>query len=172
MQPGETVKVSIIFLGLSEEPVDYKCKDKFLVIVLPAPYEIESGRTVSDVWNDLETEFKARAIQKKIKVMYNPVPAAEPAKEHKESTPVQEKQPESTQQQIPPQPVESTAESKQEKNEVYEKKEEQPRSTTPIPAASMEPPLSSEQQDLNSKISPSTMLFIAIIVLALGWLYY
>lgn len=145
--------------------------------MLPAPYDIESGRSVSDVWNDLETEFKAVAIQKKIKVVYSPTPAAEPVEEHKEPTPAQEKQPEPTQQQqqqqeIPPQPVKSTAETKQEKNEVYEKKEEPSHSTTPAPAASMEPPLSSEQQDLNSKISPSTMLFIAIIVLALGWLYY
>lgn len=145
--------------------------------MLPAPYDIESGRSVSDVWNDLETEFKAVAIQKKIKVVYSPTPAAEPVEEHKEPIPAQEKQPEPTQQQqqqqeIPPQPVKSTAETKQEKNEVYEKKEEPSHSTTPAPAASMEPPLSSEQQDLNSKISSSTMLFIAIIVLALGWLYY
>ncbi|KAG0659444.1 phosphatidylinositol-binding protein scs2 [Monosporozyma unispora] len=181
IQPGETVKVSIIFLGLTEEPVDYKCKDKFLVIVLPAPYDIESGRTVSDIWNDLEAEFKAQSIQKKIKVVYNPTPlqVAQPqeyTKEEpvqKETTPVQEKQ--SEPQQIPERPVESTVEPTEEKKESYKKKPEEepkPRKTTPVPAASLEPPLSSEQQELNSKISPSAMLFIAIIVLALGWLYY
>ncbi|KAK5779477.1 hypothetical protein RI543_003368 [Arxiozyma heterogenica] len=72
IQPGENVKISVIFLGLPQEPLDdYKCKDKFLVIVLPAPYKSDSSHAVSEIWNDLENEFKSQAIQKKIKVVYN-----------------------------------------------------------------------------------------------------
>ncbi|KAL3235022.1 Vesicle-associated membrane protein-associated protein SCS2 [Nakaseomyces bracarensis] len=68
--PGETVDVQVIFLGLPEAPQpDYKCRDKFLVITLPSPYDLGS-KSVSEAWADLEAEFKQQAISKKIKVKY------------------------------------------------------------------------------------------------------
>lgn len=68
--PGETVDVQVIFLGLPESPQpDYKCRDKFLVITLPSPYDL-GAKSVSEAWADLEAEFKQQAISKKIKVRY------------------------------------------------------------------------------------------------------
>lgn len=68
--PGETVQIQIIFLGLTEEPnVDFKCRDKFLVITLPAPYDL-GDKNVADIWPDLESEFKDQAVSKKLKVKY------------------------------------------------------------------------------------------------------
>lgn len=70
VEPGETVDVQVIFLGLPESPQpDYKCRDKFLVITLPSPYDLGS-KSVSEAWADLEAEFKQQAISKKIKVKY------------------------------------------------------------------------------------------------------
>lgn len=70
VEPGETVDVQVIFLGLPEAPQpDYKCRDKFLVITLPSPYDLGS-KSVSEAWADLEAEFKQQAISKKIKVKY------------------------------------------------------------------------------------------------------
>lgn len=68
--PGESVDVQVILLGLKEEPAaDFKCKDKFLVIALPAPYDL--GETsVADAWAQLEAEFKDKGLSKKIKVNY------------------------------------------------------------------------------------------------------
>lgn len=71
VQPGEIAKIEIIFLGLTEEPVQgTKCKDKFLVLVLPAPYDLQ-GQAVPEVWASLEAEFKQDIISKKIKVRYD-----------------------------------------------------------------------------------------------------
>lgn len=71
MQPGETVQVQVILLGLGKEPSpDFKCRDKFLVITLPAPYDL-GDRQVADVWHELEAEFKHQAVSKKIKVRYS-----------------------------------------------------------------------------------------------------
>ncbi|AET40980.1 phospholipid metabolism-regulating protein SCS22 Ecym_7130 [Eremothecium cymbalariae DBVPG len=68
--PGEQVQIQVILLGLSEEPApDFKCKDKFLLITLPAPYELGDS-TVAEVWPQLEAEFKQQAVSKKIKVKY------------------------------------------------------------------------------------------------------
>ncbi|EDO18031.1 hypothetical protein Kpol_1045p15 [Vanderwaltozyma polyspora DSM 70294] len=70
VKPGETVQVQIVLLGLSEEPaIDAVCKDKFLILALPLPYALE-GRTVADVWTELEKEFKTLMVSKKIKVGY------------------------------------------------------------------------------------------------------
>ncbi|CAR26200.1 hypothetical protein ZYGR_0E01840 [Zygosaccharomyces rouxii] len=70
VQPGESVQVQVILLGLGKEPAsDFKCRDKFLVITLPAPYDL-GDRQVADVWHELETEFKHQAVSKKIKVKY------------------------------------------------------------------------------------------------------
>lgn len=68
--PGESVEVQVIFLGLSEEPTSsYNCRDKFLVITLPAPEDLEV-KDVSSAWSQLETEHSDEAISKKIKVKY------------------------------------------------------------------------------------------------------
>ncbi|CAI4060317.1 hypothetical protein N7582_001590 [Saccharomyces uvarum] len=76
--PGETIQVQVIFLGLTEEPAaDFKCRDKFLVITLPSPYDL-NGKAVADVWSDLEAEFKQQAISKKIKVKYLVSPDVRP----------------------------------------------------------------------------------------------
>lgn len=57
-------------MGLKEEPApDYKCNDKFLIVALPAPYDI-GDNTVADVWPKLEAEFKPQSVSKKIKVKY------------------------------------------------------------------------------------------------------
>ncbi|CAM9024527.1 unnamed protein product [Wickerhamomyces anomalus] len=70
VEPGKSVDVSIILLGLKEEPSpDFKCNDKFLIVALPAPYDIGEN-TVADVWPKLEAEFKPQSVSKKIKVKY------------------------------------------------------------------------------------------------------
>lgn len=68
--PGETVQIQVIFLGLAEEPsADTKCRDKFLVITLPAPHDL-GDKSVAEAWSELEAEFGSQAISKKIKVKY------------------------------------------------------------------------------------------------------
>lgn len=68
--PGENVQIQIIFLGLPKEPeVDFKCRDKFLVITLPCPNSL-GNKTVAEAWNALEKEFSKQAISKKIRVKY------------------------------------------------------------------------------------------------------
>lgn len=63
--PGESVQVHVILLGLGKEPeADFKCRDKFLVITLPAPYDLGS-EPVANAWPRLETEFKQQAVSKK-----------------------------------------------------------------------------------------------------------
>lgn len=67
---GESVDVQVILLGLKEEPTpDFKCKDKFLVIALPAPYDL-GELSVAEAWPQLEAEFKNKGLSKKIKVNY------------------------------------------------------------------------------------------------------
>lgn len=68
--PGETVSVQVIFLGLPEEPQpDFKCRDKFLVITLPAPIDL-GEKTVAEAWSELEAQYGKDAVSKKIKVKY------------------------------------------------------------------------------------------------------
>ncbi|AMD20468.1 HDL276Wp [Eremothecium sinecaudum] len=68
--PGEEVQIQVILLGLSEEPApDFKCKDKFLLITLPAPYDL-GETTVAEAWPQLEAEFKDQAMSKRIRVKY------------------------------------------------------------------------------------------------------
>lgn len=70
IEPGKSLDVSIILLGLKEEPApDFKCNDKFLIVALPAPYDLGES-TVADVWPKLEAEFKPQSVSKKIKVKY------------------------------------------------------------------------------------------------------
>ncbi|SMN18230.1 similar to Saccharomyces cerevisiae YER120W SCS2 Integral ER membrane protein that regulates phospholipid metabolism via an interaction with the FFAT motif of Opi1p [Maudiozyma saulgeensis] len=68
--PGESVEIQVIFLGLAEEPsAEYNCRDKFLVITLPAPEDLEI-KDVSSSWSQLESAHSKEAISKKIKVKY------------------------------------------------------------------------------------------------------
>lgn len=68
--PKEQVQIQVILLGLAEEPgANFKCKDKFLLIALPAPYDL-GGTPVPEAWSQLEAEFKEQAVSKKIKVRY------------------------------------------------------------------------------------------------------
>lgn len=84
VMPGESIDVSVIFLGLKQEPEPtFKCNDKFLIVSLPCPYDLED-KPASEVWPDLEREFKHQSESKKIKVTWafpepevNPEPLAE-----------------------------------------------------------------------------------------------
>lgn len=68
---GQSKDIEIVFMGLPEEPAaGTKCKDKFLVLALPAPYDTED-KSVPDVWPGLEAEFKQEMQSKKIKVVYD-----------------------------------------------------------------------------------------------------
>ncbi|CDR37803.1 CYFA0S01e17546g1_1 [Cyberlindnera fabianii] len=81
---GESVEVSIILLGLKEEPpIDFKCNDKFLIVALPFPYDL-GDNTVGGLWPKLEAEFKPQSKSQKIKVKYNI--AADPINEEDAAT--------------------------------------------------------------------------------------
>lgn len=68
--PGESVEIQVIFLGLAEEPApNYNCRDKFLVITLPAPEDL-NDKSVAEVWSTLEADHGKQAVSKKIKVKY------------------------------------------------------------------------------------------------------
>ncbi|ODQ83241.1 hypothetical protein BABINDRAFT_159676 [Babjeviella inositovora NRRL Y-12698] len=69
--PGEQLDVSIILQGLEEEPAaDFACRDKFLVVTLPCPYQLDDANSVSAMWTQLEGEFKSQSKSKKIRVEY------------------------------------------------------------------------------------------------------
>ncbi|GMM35903.1 phosphatidylinositol-binding protein [Saccharomycopsis crataegensis] len=76
--PGEKLDVQIILQGLKQEPEPgYKCRDKFLVVSLPCPYEInETSQPVAQLWPTLEKQFKAESSSKKIRVMFKTQPAS------------------------------------------------------------------------------------------------
>lgn len=89
--PGETVQIQVIFLGLPEEPsVDAKCRDKFLVITLPAPHDL-GEKTVAEAWAELEAEFGSQAVSKKIKVKYVAREEPEVISNEEEQIPVETK---------------------------------------------------------------------------------
>lgn len=70
VQPGSSLQVSIILQGLSQTlPADYKCKDKFLLVSLPAP-EVSDPSNVAEQWADLEAAHKSEIVSKKLKVNY------------------------------------------------------------------------------------------------------
>ncbi|CAI4060516.1 phosphatidylinositol-binding protein SCS2 SKDI_05G2060 [Saccharomyces kudriavzevii IFO 1802] len=186
--PGETIQVQVIFLGLTEEPAaDFKCRDKFLVITLPSPYDL-NGKAVADVWSDLEAEFKQQAISKKIKVKYLISPdvrppqnqniqdnkeAVEPvnqANEPKEDTSfVNEKEI----------PVESKTEAplqikKEEVPPVIQKtvpheNEKQASNSAPAPKSQIKEPATQSTESESS--SMGIFILIALLILVLGWFY-
>lgn len=198
MAPGDSVKVQVILLGLTEEPTeDFKCRDKFLVITLPAPYDL-GGKSVAEAWPELETEFKQKAISKKIKVKFlieseplvndqqeeTQLPEAEPQQEQKSQLPqhdsvtiVKEGHPDHV-----PESVQTVDQSrgivddektskplKQTSAVESEKPIKSAGSTTAAAApATKSEPVSAQEGALNS----TALILIAIIALVLGWLYY
>ncbi|CAI4038592.1 hypothetical protein SMKI_05G2030 [Saccharomyces mikatae IFO 1815] len=186
--PGETVQVQVIFLGLTEEPAaDFKCRDKFLVITLPSPYDL-NGKAVADVWSDLEAEFKQQAISKKIKVKYliSPdvsAPQNQNIQEDNKETvkSVQDSEPEG----VPPVVNESEVPAEPETEPpVQIKKEEVP------PVIQETVSHESEKQASNSTSAPKNQIkeaanlpaenesssmgifiLVALLILVLGWFY-
>lgn len=70
IEPGATVEVSIILQGFNSPlPIDYKCKDKFLLVSLPCP-ELSDSSKVSDYWTTLEAQYKDQIVSKKLRVNY------------------------------------------------------------------------------------------------------
>lgn len=195
--PGESVQVHVILLGLGKEPeADFKCRDKFLVITLPAPYDLGS-EPVANAWPRLETEFKQQAVSKKIKVRYqlDSKPQNEIAtpteKEHQQAIPAQVH--EDVQTEVQPQHLEEQTEKSLKGQESSSPADSVPpvtakSETTSNPAVNSEnkirnsdisdakitaastkkEPLSAQEGSLNS----SALIMIAIIALVLGWLYY
>lgn len=71
VEPGEDVEILIILQGFSQPlPADYKCKDKFLIVSLPAP-EIRDLSRVLDEWSRLELKHGDKLVSKKLRVAYN-----------------------------------------------------------------------------------------------------
>lgn len=200
--PGEIVDVQVIFLGLPEAPApDYKCRDKFLVITLPSPYDLGS-KSVSEAWADLEAEFKQQAISKKIKVKYlidtevekNPqsVPETEDAREtiqpvHQPAPIAETKPSEVTENKMPMTkevPVAAPVTAAPITVDIEEKKA-MPKTETHenVDELKEEPPVTTtekEEAKVQSSVtkksgnegSTNTMLIvICLAVLILGWLY-
>lgn len=121
----------------------------------------------------MENEFKSQAIQKKIKVVYNS-PISTPSV----STNKQDEQ------QVKNQRIVSTNNVNQSEQKLSDKQvtpgkenilEDDVKNTevnNKNNGLETVSPATEPQQDVTAKISPSAMLFITIIVLVLGWLYY
>lgn len=70
VQPGDSLQISIILQGFSQPlPNDYKCKDKFLLVSVPAPNSIDPSK-VGESWSQLEAQFKPQVVSKKLRVNY------------------------------------------------------------------------------------------------------
>ncbi|EMG50135.1 Vesicle-associated membrane protein [Candida maltosa Xu316] len=70
VHPGSSVQISIILQGFSQPlPADYKCKDKFLLVSVPAPNLTDASK-VGDAWPQLEAQNKAQLVSKKLRVNY------------------------------------------------------------------------------------------------------
>lgn len=70
IHPNESAEISIILQGFAQPlPQDYKCKDKFLIVSLPAP-DIRDASRVSDQWSQLEQKFGDQLVSRKLKVNY------------------------------------------------------------------------------------------------------
>ncbi|QLQ79088.1 hypothetical protein HG537_0B04360 [Torulaspora globosa] len=182
--PGESVKVQVILLGLAKEPAeDFKCRDKFLVITLPAPYDL-GEKSVAEAWPELEAEFKQKAISKKIKVKYllNPQEPLQKGVEQVVKEPVQQVQvQQQTEVPIVQEPAsESVQTIDQSKRNTEEEEVSKPMKQTvasepekhvksaPSAASAKAEPVSAQEGALNS----TALILIAIIALVLGWLYY
>ncbi|CCF60802.1 hypothetical protein KAFR_0L01920 [Kazachstania africana CBS 2517] len=165
VKPGEEVKVEVIFLGLTEEPVpEIKCKDKFLVIALPAPYDLKDT-PVTEAWPELEAEFKKDSVSKKIKVKYVMEPKQ---KEHVLA--------------VSDTTVQDTI--KANRDGISDEKLQEERTTSitedtnaPLSTASskiVDTGSSVVDGSIETEAGPNSFLIIliALLVLLLGWLYY
>ncbi|XP_003870557.2 hypothetical protein CORT_0F02030, partial [Candida orthopsilosis Co 90-125] len=70
IQPGDSLQISIILQGFSQPlPEDYKCKDKFLLVSVPAPPHSDPAK-VGELWPQLEAQNKSAVVSRKLKVNY------------------------------------------------------------------------------------------------------
>jgi hypothetical protein len=70
IHPNESAEISIILQGFAQPlPSDYKCKDKFLIVSLPAP-DVKDASRVSDQWSQLESRHGNKMVSRKVKVNY------------------------------------------------------------------------------------------------------
>ncbi|EJS44007.1 scs2p [Saccharomyces arboricola H-6] len=188
--PGETIQVQVIFLGLTEEPAaDFKCRDKFLVITLPSPYDL-NGKAVADVWSDLEAEFKQQAISKKIKVKYLisadvPPPHNQNIQDNQESVEpvVQDSEPKEDSSVVNEKqaPIEAEAEAEppvQIKKEevppviqetISQENEKQPSNSAPAPNSQVKESATLPAE--NESSSMGIFILVALLILVLGWFY-
>lgn len=161
VEPGKEMQIQVILLGLSEEPAsDFKCKDKFLLITLPSPYDL-GETTVAEAWPQLEAEFKQQAVSKKIKVKY--LLDSEPR-----DTSVAET---------------ATADYTAVQADTTDKMSDRAPAAKPAasvgsgsaPASASEkgrPAPVSRTQESGPIFNPALLLLVALIALVLGWLYY
>ncbi|AJU54066.1 BMC_2a_G0015900.mRNA.1.CDS.1 [Saccharomyces cerevisiae] len=186
--PGETIQVQVIFLGLTEEPAaDFKCRDKFLVITLPSPYDL-NGKAVADVWSDLEAEFKQQAISKKIKVKYLISPDVHPAQnqniqENKETVEpvVQDSEPKEVpavvnEKEVPAEPeTQPPVQVKKEEvppvvqKTVPHENEKQTSNSTPAPQNQIKEAATVPAENESSNMG--IFILVALLILVLGWFY-
>ncbi|SCV01499.1 LANO_0F12068g1_1 [Lachancea nothofagi CBS 11611] len=182
--PGEQVQVQVILLGLAEEPAaDFKCRDKFLVITLPAPYDLGTS-SVTEAWPQLEAEFKQHAVSKKIKVKYllgeeSSVDEPSTSSENKTSggTVIQSEPDNKDIKDVTVKPnapaSEPLSETKKdlttgsEETSKETKAQSELESKTGTANASLQG--SSKQE---TPLNLAIILFVALIALVLGWMYY
>ena len=70
IEPGQSLQISIILQGFSQPlPSDYKCKDKFLLVSVPASPQTDASK-IGELWPQLEAQNKAQVISKKLRVSY------------------------------------------------------------------------------------------------------
>ncbi|KAI5966029.1 SCS2 [Candida theae] len=70
IHPGDSLQISIILQGFSQPlPEDYKCKDKFLLVSVPAPGNADPAK-VGELWSQLEAQNKSAVVSRKLKVNY------------------------------------------------------------------------------------------------------
>lgn len=115
-------------------------------------------------WPQLEAEFKQQAVSKKIKVKYllDAEPrAAEVEEEPTDAIAAVAAEAPKTQESIP------------EVKEVVEEPEEVVK-PKPAPASTIETPSSTQKlaEKQEGSVNPIIILFVALIALILGWLYY
>ena len=183
--PGESVEVQVILLGLAEEPsADFKCRDKFLVITLPSPYEL-GEKSVAEAWPALEAEFKQQAVSKKMKVKYTvstePV-VSQSADEVVDKLQVlkdnqieekqieQEQVPAMVQEQVPAMVQEQVPAMVQE--QVSQPGKAAAAAATPTKDAANTIQAEPEAAEQDGSLNSNTLILIALIALILSWLYY
>ncbi|CAB4252147.1 similar to Saccharomyces cerevisiae YER120W SCS2 Integral ER membrane protein that regulates phospholipid metabolism via an interaction with the FFAT motif of Opi1p [Maudiozyma barnettii] len=159
--PGESVEVQVIFLGLAEEPsADYNCRDKFLVITLPAPEDLEV-KDVSTSWSQLEVAHSKEAISKKIKVKYLI------EEQEQEGTPKEEDEEEIAQvQESNVENLKSEREGPQVQKEVKEPEVEEIN-----PVTKVQDNIPSEVKS-NSTLNLKLLLGVVLLAFVIRWFYY